>query len=151
MLGPVSAGIGDHLLGANRPCNYNQAIQGNSAFFPQRDRKWVRAKVHWCYVGKCTEECRMHQAPEMPTLNNDKTEDQAPKNGRKREGGKRHKVDRAYHTESVFVALRWLSHKVKRLAILRFILLYPFFILILTTIVLCLTKLSAIFLCLQTI
>jgi len=40
-------------------------------------------------------------------------------------------VDRAYRTESVFVVR--LSHKVKRLTILRFILLYPFFILILTT------------------
>jgi len=46
-------------------------------------------------------------------------------------GGERHKVDRAYRTESVFVALRWLSHEVKRLTILRFILLYPFLFLFL--------------------
>jgi len=32
----------DHLV-------FHQATQANSASYPQRDGKWVPAKVWWCY------------------------------------------------------------------------------------------------------
>jgi len=36
------------IFGGQTTSVFHQATQANSTFYPQRDRKWVPAKVRWC-------------------------------------------------------------------------------------------------------